>query len=112
MARTVWSMGFFEGKPVYLSPDACIVYGDSDPRFDADAPALPLSTGVVYSYEFNSHIPHPTAGTWIPRVYEGYFCLTRDSHGKTIVHDIRWDEDTQKRHWDVCELAPDQLPDF
>ena len=110
----MWNLSFLGGRPVYLSPGQCIPYGDASRGSGSWLQkARALRPGAVYSYGLNSDIDSYYAdGSSANRAYSGHFCLTHDSAGKITVHDIRWDEKAQRRHWEVCELAPDQEPTF
>jgi hypothetical protein len=106
----VWEVGFVTADPpVRLSPDDCIVYGDNS-RGDKEGAmdAMPLRTGVAYSYSFNSHIPYTSiigGSGWKYRSYSGHFCLTQDAGGRITVHDVRWDEKEKLWLWKVCNLV-------
>ncbi|MEL1266368.1 hypothetical protein [Pseudoxanthomonas putridarboris] len=103
-ADSIWALGLSGNPPVSLTPDACIVYGDTRLGRELTGPAPTLRSGVAYSFWFNSDIPARGGDGWINRRYEGYFCLTRDAAGKTQVHDVRWDKKAEKRRWDVCGI--------
>ena len=113
-AQVVWNLTFVGEQEVQLPPTECIPYGDSSRGVKAwPDTAPPLQAGVVYTYSFNSDIPAAYAdGSLANRVYAGDFCLTRDSEGHATFHEIRWDEKAKKRHWEVCELAPEQVPTY
>jgi hypothetical protein len=108
-SEPVWVRGFVAADPpVRLSPDDCIVYGDNS-RGDKEGAmdAVPLRSGVAYTYIFNSDIPYASAKGvgWKNRRYRGYFCLTQDAGGKVTVHEVRWSRKEERRLWDVCKLT-------
>jgi len=100
VAQEIWIHRYFnvDGHPVvtpyFITPGQCILYND-----DGNAPALEI--GKKYKVNIGTYIEQMGSGE--PRLYYGYFCLSNDKSGNTIVHKVEWDDRKEGFNWDICQ---------
>jgi len=51
--------------------------------------------------DISTYIERP--GSWEKRFYYGYFCLSKDQSGNTVVRQVEWDDNKEARNWDICQ---------
>jgi len=98
-AQEVWAHNYFNvGEyptvtSYFITPSQCILYNDDD-----KAPALEI--GKKYSVNIHTYVEQMGSGE--PRLYYGYFCLSNNKSGSTVVHKVEWDDHKGGFNWDIC----------
>lgn len=94
-----WDMGSSRPlRDVTVSSRSCLVYG----AIPGES-AIPLRRGARYSLFLNAF-----TSDGANRRYSAYFCLGAGEDGKSMVHQVAWDEHEHRRRWDVCGITPDK----
>jgi len=96
-AKEVWTHHYSYDEPPYdvtsyfITPEQCILYND-----DGKAPVL--NAGEKYVVDISTRLKSEER-----RLFYGYFCLSKDQSGNTVVHQVEWDDNKGARNWDICQ---------
>lgn len=102
VSRTTWTADFTRSNPpAMLSAGTCIPYATHD-SVRTVGQVIPVEPGRRYSVFINADIKN--GADWDNRGYGAFFCISEDSMQRRVIHEVHWNEATERRHWDVCGL--------
>jgi hypothetical protein len=99
-AKEVWGFGIPRALQPVLQPGTCIQYGQLPSGAEETSPSAQLEFGIVYDAAINAVAEPPTTPI---HIYTVKFCLIKNAAGRTLVHEIQWDEKQDRWRYDVCK---------